>query len=212
MSTYGVEPQVGLQTNIDIREMMFYMYLPIRFPEHSDREMFEHVPERLAAVKELLLNIPQEEMEGKYVYVTCKRTYVTPEYMANRKGWHCDGFMTDDINYIWYDSAPTEFCLHDYDMPLDDVKSLDYMERQSKLGVIVTYPCRTLLKLDQYNVHRVSEIPYEGMRTFIKISISDKKFNLEGNARNYLMDYNWHFHNRGEIRNMECNDDFVETS
>lgn len=52
-------------------------------------------------------------------------------------------------------------------------------------------------------VHDVPKIKSPGFRTFIKVSISDKKFNLEGNSHNYSLDYNWKMYSRSETRNTE---------
>ena len=38
-----------------------------------------------------------------YMYLTVKRQYQSKSKLFNRPGYHSDGFLTDDINYIWSD-------------------------------------------------------------------------------------------------------------
>lgn len=201
---YGIEPADMGEVDIDLREMMFYLYLPIKLPKHPARHGSLYAkPRRLRPLEPILGLLPITECRDRYVYITCKRTFVSPGKMANRPGWHCDGFGTDDINYIWSDCAPTEFCLQKFDLPDDDAASLAAMNAQAKPENVHTWPDRHLLRLDQRQVHRVSEQPYTGMRTFIKITISRHKFDLEGNSHNHRIDYNWEMRKPGADRNME---------
>lgn len=196
---YGIAPDDMGKVDINLTEIMFYLYLPIQM---RGFDAFI-VPRRLRPLFPLLHKIPSMERSDKYVYLTCKRTHVSSGSMANRPGWHCDGFGTDDINYIWYDSAPTEFCLQNFDLPEDDAASLVAMNDQARPENIHTYPNKHLLKLDERSVHRVSEVPYDGMRTFIKITLSRHSFDLEGNSHNYLLDYDWEMRPPSKTRNME---------
>lgn len=187
-------------------QMMIYMYLPIKM---ADSEQI-FLPERLCWIKPILDRINPSDYKGRYVYVTAKHTYVSPQSMTQRMGWHIDGYGTDDLNFLWYSEVPTEFCLGDYDLPESDSESIKAMEAQVKGRPITTYPIKNLLRLCAKEVHRVSEShSYEGMRTFVKISISKNRFNLIGNSKNYLINYDWAMVSRSKTRNMENNKDFV---
>ena len=125
------------------------------------------------------------------MYITVKKMYVSPSVTANRPGWHADGFGTDDLNYIWYDSVPTLFAVgEDFHVTEGDhVKSLQEFERDafSPANKIVTYPAGHLLKLDPYVVHAVdTNVKDQVMRTFVKVSVSDDLYNLKDNSINPL--------------------------
>jgi hypothetical protein len=135
------------------------------------------------------------------MYLTAKHMYVTPQRIFNRPGWHIDGFGTDDINYIWSSHAPTEFCVQEFDLSEDCDESMAQMEAQALPENILDYGVNMVLRLDNKVVHRVPRTCEPGFRTFVKLSISSHKYNLEGNARNYLFNYDWPMEPRREGRN-----------
>lgn len=188
---YGTEPEIIGEFDLDCREMMFYMYLPIKMPFTDFR-----IPERLRIFKPLIDAIRANETD--YIYLTAKHLFVTPENMGNRHGWHSDGFGTDDVNYIWTDKFPTEFCVQDFNLSTDCELSMMQMEFQADKKNIQVYKPKTLLRLDQFQIHRVPLIKESGLRTFVKISISEQKYNLVGNSHNFLFDYDW------EMKEREC--------
>jgi len=197
---YGGAPEEIGTFEIDCQEMMFYMYLPIKMIEN----LWIHVPEPLKVFQPLIDAVLKNEMkhiENKYIYITAKNIYATPDNVGNRAGYHSDGFGTDDINYIWTDKFPTVFCIQDFDLSTDCALSMHQMEDQADRDNEVRYPVNTLLKLDQGVIHRTPTIREGGMRTFVKISISEEKYNLKGNSHNYKMDYKWKMHDRTEVRN-----------
>lgn len=206
VSKYGNAPKNMGRVHVGLTEMMFYLYLPIKHKRDGYNPNLTLEP-RLRPLMTLLEMIPDQEVKGRYVYLTAKRTFVTPENMCNRPGWHCDGFMTDDINYIWYDRAPTQFCVQSFDLSKDDRKSMIEMQEQARDENIVEYEAQHLLRLDETVVHRVTTKPYRGLRTFVKVSISDKEYNLEGNSRNPRCPVHWHNVPRHHGRNMENADE-----
>lgn len=200
---YGTAPKVIGEVEVNDPEMMFVQYMPVVMPGESLR-----VPAHLACFRGLIIQAMQdsatvlgESVTDFYVYLTAKHLYVTPDNMGNRPGWHTDGFGTDDLNYIWCDAAPTEFCIQDFQITDDCEVSMREMEEQALEENIVTYPVGHLLRLDAGVVHRVSESGTAGYRTFVKVSMSRDKYNLRGNAHNYLFDYNWAMFDRAVTRN-----------
>ena len=137
-----------------------------------------------------------------YVYLTAKRLYQGKGYSFNRKGYHSDGFLTDDINYLWSNSLPTVFNFGKFDLSLDDDVSMVEMEQQANVDNEFSYPQNSLLRLDQFVIHKVSDKEIEGMRTFAKVSFSIDKYDLIGNSKNYLLDYDWQMRERGLKRNI----------
>lgn len=200
---YGELPEVMANINIDVsnEEMCFVQDLPVRLP----MQKISHVlPDNLEWCSSLIekASIHESIYKGntwKYVYLTVKRLYG----VGNREGWHCDGFGSEDINYIWYDSHPTQFydgnhlkLVHDHKNSILQMSELLY-----KTNKIKEYPCESLLRMSQSSIHKVNEKLFTGLRTFVKISFSNERYNLKGNAHNYKLDYNWDMVKRSTSRN-----------
>jgi hypothetical protein len=190
---YGRAPKdLGL-LYLEPTEMVYCQYLPVRMPGQGRR-----IPDNLRWIGPVIDRVHAESDE--YIYATVRNMYCTAE-SANRPGWHSDGFGTDDINFIWCDRAPTEFCIQPFSLSNDHDASLLEMAQQAKDENIRTYEPRHLLLLDQYVIHRVAPNAAPGYRTFVKVSVSRSQYNLRGNAHNYLFDYEWEMHERGACRN-----------
>lgn len=180
-------------------EMCFIQYLPIKMAHN----WITKTPANLSWIDDLVYKLVDSGDVDKqdYMYATIKHLYVIPGNVGNRPGWHIDGYLSDDINYIWSDRCPTEFILEDFNLSKDHEKSLIEMEEQAQGKKITIFPNNSLLRLDNTIVHRSPENFLPGMRTFVKISISKHKYNLEGNAHNYLFNYDWFMYKREESRN-----------
>jgi hypothetical protein len=195
----GLPENLG-QFDMTASEMMFVQYLPIKF---AGSLTDYRVPGNLKCFQPLI-----DQVDAGYndlVYLTAKHIYVTPENLGNRPGWHIDGFGTDDINYIWSCGAEensTEFCDQVFDISDDEHESMQDMAAQAREENVVTYPSKTLLRLDNKIVHRTSTRAVAGFRTFVKLSVSRDIYNLKGNAHNYLFDYNWSMIDRDTNRNV----------
>ncbi|GAB0156205.1 hypothetical protein CHRYSEOSP005_14690 [Chryseobacterium sp. Alg-005] len=208
IKSYGDLPKL-IATDWDFvcaKEMMFYQYLPIKFPESQVLQIEKRLNVFLSLIAKIVTDFKdtygKEEFYNSYIYLTAKRQYVSKEKPMNRPGYHSDGFMTDDINYIWSDRNPTIFNSTRFNLTLDDQLSLKEMQEQALPENEVTYPNYSILRLDQFNIHKVNENVEEGMRTFIKISFSKDKYDLEGNSHNYELDYNWEMKPRKKSRNI----------
>lgn len=178
---------------LDPVEMMFCQYLPVRMPSSDFR-----FPANVQTLRRLLPFVAWGEQS--YVYLTVKNLYVSA-LARGRPGWHLDGFGTDDTNYIWYDSAPTEFCVQSFDISDDCDASARELTAQANGKNIRTYAPKHLLRLTPQVVHRVSTDRSEGYRCFVKISVSNDRYDLRGNAHNYLFDYDWSMSARDATRN-----------
>jgi len=199
---YGVEPLLLDNIRIDCNEMMLYMYLPIYIEDLHDNI---RVPERLKIFNSLIYssigNVQSMDIKYKYMYLTVKCRYVDRYNLANRPGWHSDGFGTDDINVIWCDNDPTVFSIQDFDLSDDHNLSMKEMTNQCNPINNKTYNSYDLLLLDQYVIHRSPIIEDAKIRTFFKLSFSNYRYNLIGNSHNYLFDYKWDMHQRQIERN-----------
>lgn len=187
-------------------EMFFYQYLPIKL-------IGQHEPvveDRLKCFNSMIgtcccdfvADFGLTRYMESYVYLTAKRLYQGNGYSFNRKGYHADGFLTDDINYLWSDSNPTIFNSTVFDLSLDDNLSMAEMEAQAKKENEYYFDECSLLRLNQFVIHKVADEVTEGVRTFVKLSFSKDKYDLKGNAKNYLLDYEWEMRERNINRNI----------
>lgn len=161
------------------------------------------------------------DLKDHYVYVTIDQKVVKKGLTGRRPGAHSDAFivqngkqvdvtaetahLVDEVShtYIAYDVLPTEFFENEFpikSVDCDDVmKTFDEIANESK---VVTYPCNTLLMMNPYVVHRSAVSHKDTERTFIKVSISKKKYAREGNTKNPFFNYDWSLKKRSkETRN-----------
>ena len=193
-------------------EMMFYLYLPIKLADQSAAigKIYNNIPENLKVFGPMIQQILEKEratqyrnvnfLDDKYIYLTVKTLFVTPEYIGGRPGWHTDGFGTNDINWIWASDTPTEFCIQDFDVDPDEHLSIEQMTVQASDENIHTYG-NNILRLTPETVHRCPIVESPRLRTFFRLSISDDRYNMAGNSHNHLLDYDWKLQSRGEERN-----------
>lgn len=202
---YGEKPKCIGVFKVACAEMLFYQYLPIKLKYRSSIVMEQRLAFALdlikAAREDFAKNIGDDT--GYYIYITAKSLYQFPSSTFNRPGYHSDGFLTDDINYIWSDCCPTVFNCTDFKLSADDSLSLKEMAEQADTELDFNYKNYSLLRLTQYNIHKVAQVKHACYRTFVKISFSKDKYDLEGNSINHLLSYDWKYNMRK--RTMERN-------
>lgn len=203
---YGAKPKVLGTFEASSKEMFFYQYLPIKMSGEVD-VLYE---ERLRHFHDLIVDICLdfardygfEKFLDSYVYLSAKNMFVAPGKNYNRDGWHGDGFLTDDVNYVWSDRFPTDFVLGEFDVIQDDRLSLEEFTRIGGSNPIINYPNNSILRMDQYVIHKCGDITEPGMRQFVKLSFSKDKYDLIGNCHNYLFHYDWDMRQRSIDRNV----------
>ncbi len=203
---YGELPKILGEHLVECQEMMFYQYLPIKLAGATE----PLVEDRLKCFSDLIGAVccdyvgefGLDDYVESFIYLTAKRAYQGNGCSFNRKGYHSDGFMTDDINYIWYDRSPTIFNKGQFNLTNDDSSSMYEMEEQANPQNEVVYPINSLLRLNQFSIHKVADVTNVGLRTFVKISFSKDKYDLRGNSHNYLLDYQWEMRERKPNRNI----------
>lgn len=172
---------------IKSEQVLYYLYYPVKWPGLSGVS----VPRQLAFATPLLLKVLEDEPErtrNEYIYITAKKMYIGGGVTANRPGWHCDGFMSDDLNYVWYDNTPTVFNCGQFSISPDHKLSLEEFALQARAKYDYICPNEHLLKLDSSVIHRVNlDVPEQIMRTFVKLTVSKERFNLKDNSINYAM-------------------------
>lgn len=200
MRTYGALPEDLGHIHLELSEVFYYLYLPISMPNSSAYTLPHSLKPFVPLINRVRMNEPLRFFR-EYVYFTGKRMYVGPGISPNRGGWHSDGFLTDDLNFIWSDCLPTIFNTTEFNVPPDDEESLELFERQAEKINDLSYPNEHMLKLDQFVIHKVGVPEKMMMRTFVKISISPDIYNLAGNSHNYDLNYKWNMVERSDYRN-----------
>lgn len=208
---YGARPvDLGL-IDLSPTEMMFWMYCPIKMPDQNAVTLPPNLEQYRPLINAALMDCGGRWRES-YVYLTAKTLWCTPENPGNRPGWHSDGFLTDDLNYIWSDRSPTVF-FHDgstFAFTADHNVSLQEMEAIPKMEAgfdLIRYPNKHLLRLDQTVIHKTDTDIDPGIRTFVKISVSRHRYALEGNSINHALATDWNYQPRKLERNCPIGDD-----
>lgn len=200
---YGAPPvDLGL-VDLSPDEMMFWLYCPIKLAGQLQVTMPPNLEQFGALVDAVARD--SHAWKSSYVYITAKTLFSTPENPGNRPGWHSDGFLTDDLNYIWCDANPTIFWEPDvrFRFPADHNKSLAQMDAVAEINPDEhrTYPVKHLLRLDQAVLHKVDTRIAPGVRTFVKISVSRHRYALRGNSINHELAPGWEYAARHIERN-----------
>lgn len=202
MIVYGKLPIPLGEIACELTEVMYYLYLPVRM---GDSPVL--LPPNIECVRPLIERAEAyTEKLGRrycYCYVSARKGWATPDNPLNRPGWHCDGFGTDDLNFVWWVGPGTRFAHQAFEnISPDHNRSLQQFEEQVRPDNIVTYPERRLYVLDPSVVHATPCVPVPGCwRQYIKISVSDHRYNLENNSHNHLFEYDWPLSSRTIERN-----------
>lgn len=216
--TYGQAPDAAGQFELtEWTEFMHYLYLPVKMMDDSEIRLPPRLEFLYRAVLTAILDAGQW-FEDAYVYVTARRGFATPDNPLNRPGWHCDGFGTDDVNYTWSDRWGTRWADQEdgfEDISSDHLVSMRQFEEQVDPRWIRSMAPGRLWRLTPFVVHTTPEVPAPGgLRSFLKISVSRHRYNLQGNSRNHLFDYDWEMFPRDAARNDPAHNmaDFYEPS
>lgn len=188
---YGNAPKNLGQMDFDTSEMMFWLYCPIKLPDMLGVKLPPNLQKFCSLVNKVAADVGAYRWGRSYVYLSAKTIYVSEAAPGNRLGWHSDGFLTDDINYIWADMNPTLFLplpelvsfTADHNAALNEMEELAVDNWHCQL----VYPEKSLLRLDQTVLHAVNPCAQAGLRTFLKVSISDKPYALKGNSINHAL-------------------------
>lgn len=198
---YGQFPKDLGRIDIDCKEIMFYQYMPVKMALQYAIQLEPRLQVFLPLIHAVQNDLGPGKWVENYIYLTAKRVYVNETYAGNRPGWHSDGFLTDDLNYIWTDAEPTVFSGGRFELTPDHEVSLTEMDEQAERYQTFVFPLKNLLRLDQYVIHRAPDNCCPGFRTFVKISVSKHRYNLIGNSHNYGLKYDWSMAERSEERN-----------
>lgn len=195
-------PEMMGELHLHSDEVMYYLYLPISTPGLDGYRLPDDRLEFLIPLIERIMKDIPERFKNEYVYLTVKKMFVGGGVTANRPGWHCDGFLSTDLNYVWYDSVPTIFTYGKFSITPNHTDSLREFDEQAREEDEVYFAPGELLKLDDMVIHRVNtDVPNQLMRTFIKVTVSENRFNLKDNSRNPMLPDDGPYYERALVRN-----------
>lgn len=203
-SYIGAPKNLG-QFEVSAQEYFSYTYLPIKLVGQADLtyeprlRIFDKIFGRAAC--DFIGQYGLDRYVNSFVYVTAKHARQREGQGFNRPGWHSDGFMTEDISYIWSNRQPTVFSDSIFELSQDDILSMQEMEEQANPMHEYSLANESLLRLDETVIHKTGEY-LAGDRAFCKIVISKDKFDLKGNSINYLLPYEWEYRERATHRNI----------
>lgn len=197
---YGKYPVFLGDFDISLPEVMYYLYLPVIMREKDD---FLRLPPALSCCEPLIAASLKYATKYQYVYVSARKGWATPDNPLNRPGWHCDGFGTNDVNMVWWDGPGTRFAVQVFEgICSDHNRSMKQFDEQVLDECIKTYRQHGLYAIHPDVVHATPIIEPPGcMRQYIKISMSNSRYNLENNSHNWQFDYQWPLHPRTVLRN-----------
>lgn len=201
---YGKLPLYLGRFAFDLPEVMYYLYLPIRMEDCRDIRMPQNLHSCRALVDACVAHVEDElNLRYDYVYISARKGWATPDNPLNRPGWHCDGFGTDDLNFVWWVGPGTRFAHQPFEgIVSDHNRSLKQFDEQVDAARVHSYPERGLYAIDPSVVHSTPIVEAPGcMRQYVKVSVSNYRYNLENNSHNYLFNYHWPLHSREVLRN-----------
>jgi hypothetical protein len=205
MNDYGKPPVYLGQYPISLPEVMYYLYLPVQMNELGLGGTANlRLPPNLECCRGMISRATVfAQRRFPYIYLSARKGWATPDNPLNRPGWHADGFGSEDLNFVWWTGPGTRFAVQEFVGISDDhIESLRQFDAQIDPERIVTYPEKGLYALDARMIHATPLIELPGcMRQYIKISLSDHRYNLENNSHNYLFDYDWPLTKREVLRN-----------
>lgn len=178
------DPKVVGHYELNNKEFMFWLYCPIKTPNTG----FIY-PDNLLKFSNLVeYCLKDEDITGKYIYLTVKSLYVDENSFGQREGWHSDGFLTDDVNFIWSDENPTTFSYKSVKLTSCHNESLKQMNEECSNdleGCSYQGVKNMVYRLTSNQIHKPTK-PNKGcFRNFVKVSVSDTLYKHAGMSSNH---------------------------
>jgi hypothetical protein len=177
--------------------------MPIKFPGSEYR-----IPIELQHLKDILLGcaVFEEKINPKlnnyYAYLTYQYSPIKQGEAQRGEGAHSDSVQGSNIQpktsiehgYLCFDCDPTIFYNQSFDMEGVSVETHwlnAIFETQKDPNKIVSFSPGEIILSDAYCVHEASPSQSAGMRGFLRLIYSVRKFDRQGNTHNHLFDYDW---------------------
>ncbi|GAB6552447.1 hypothetical protein bcgnr5378_05580 [Bacillus cereus] len=144
--------------------------------------------------------------EQYYMYLTVHHSYVEKQTTQRRSGAHIDGMQGERYiekipachSYLVSNVVPTRFFNHPFPKNLCErtqnwFYEFDKVKDESKSSLSKPYEINLMTA---YNVHESTAAATSGLRTFVRLEFSLKKFDRVGNSMNPLFDLDWEYKDR----------------
>ena len=173
--------------------------------EYCIPENFEKVVEPIITSIYQISDDVWNDVRNMNCYITIKKMYVQPNTSGNRDGWHIDGFLGNQYDFVWSDhlATPTEVAVGDFELTPDHELSITEMYQQSVRAFNIPLDVGKLYYMGEQCVHRptTNKTSKPVLRTFIKVTFTYDDFNAIGNAWNYKLPHVKPNKQRNECRN-----------
>lgn len=189
---YNGLPQNICNWEVDNSEFMLWLYLPVKLP--FGEVMLPDNVKKFSGILDIVkgsLDSVDNKWKESYIYLTIKSMVVSEDNVGQRLGWHSDGFMTEDFNYIWSDvkELTTRITTESMYLTQCHTKSLQEMEEYKDYLLERSYQVNenTVYLLNERVLHEAVRPTKPVFRNFVKVTVSDKLYKLEGNSVNHLL-------------------------
>lgn len=117
-----------------------------------------------------------------FIHLTVRMTTYEDLYYKEAGLWHIDGFQgardarhIPEQDILWCDTCPTEFTLQPFFVnglqPERHNLSL-FLQENAQEQYKVSAKAKSLYLMTPYNVHRFVPVPFDGIRTFVRLTFS----------------------------------------
>lgn len=171
---------------------MLWLYLPVKLP--FGKVVIPDNVKKFSGILDIVkgsLGSDNNKWKESYIYLTIKSMVVSEDNVGQRLGWHSDGFMTEDLNYIWSDvkGLTTRVATEGMFLTQCHVKSLKEMVGYNERLLECSYQVNenTVYLLNESVLHEAVRPTKPVFRNFVKVTVSDKLYKLDGNSVNHLL-------------------------
>lgn len=189
---YDGSPREICNWEVDNSEFMLWLYLHVKLP--FGKVMLPDNVKKFNGILDIVkgsLDSVDNKWKESYIYLTIKSMVVSEDNVGQRLGWHSDGFMTEDLNYIWSDvkDLTTRITSGVLNLTQCHSKSLQEMEDYKDYLLELSYQVKenTVYLLNESVLHEAVRPTKPVFRNFVKVTVSDKLYKLDGNSVNHLL-------------------------
>lgn len=141
----------------------------------------------------------------RYCYVTLDQGWLEKGHTLRSPGWHLDGLQGNevpvkrpgDVQFIWSDCMPTDFCVQPIDIDGLDMGRYNvfgWISRQVKTENIIKTEPNRLTMMNCYHIHRAVPAQERVYRRFLRISYTCVPITSVTMTVNTDLKYNYEYH------------------
>ena len=158
-------------------------------------------------VNRCIANETSEDVDGCYLYLTVDQRYIDAGETQRTAGAHFDGMqgiryqtkLPADYSFVVSNFNPTRFFTQSFDARRLNMKYDNWFKalgRQIDFKQSFVPRPYEIYKMTSYQMHESPVSTEPGLRTFMRLEFSHKKFDRRENTRNPLLPTNWNYQDR----------------